>query len=438
MTDSPWLLVPYVALTLGLATISSVTLTWMLWAWRDERSVDETGFPAPRVVDLDDTRRLSFSLIVPARHEEAVLEKTLTRLAASDHQLMEIVVVVGHDDEPTAAVARSVAAKLPGRVKVVVDSHRRKNKPLALNTALEACGGDLIGVFDAEDLAHPELLPASRACSCRRDADVVQSGVQLMNYWASWYAVRNVLEYYFWFRSRLHFQATKRFVPLGGNTVFVYRDQLLALGGWDANCLAEDCDIGVRLSVAGARTKVAYDKSLVTQEECPGTLRSFLRQRTRWNQGYLQVLRKGDWKRLPARSSRALAIGTLAMPFVQAFSGVLIPLSLAGIIFLRLPDGIALFSFLPLLPTLATIAVEVVALSEFGHLYERTPRVRDYVRLILGAPVFQLVLAYAAACAVVREMVGRRNWEKTRHHGRHLDDVAVEPSRSFDASGAVI
>jgi glycosyltransferase XagB len=93
-------------------------------------------------------------------------------------------------------------------------------------------------VFDAEDEVHPELLRHVDARFAIPAADVVQGGVQLMNYRSSWYALRNVLEYYFWFLSRLHFHAQQRFIPLGGNTVFIRTDRLRQVGGWDPECLA--------------------------------------------------------------------------------------------------------------------------------------------------------------------------------------------------------
>ena len=49
--------------------------------------------------------RLALSLVVPARHEQAVLAHTLDGLAALDHADFEIIVIVGHDDPETAAVA---------------------------------------------------------------------------------------------------------------------------------------------------------------------------------------------------------------------------------------------------------------------------------------------------------------------------------------------
>jgi glycosyltransferase XagB len=74
--------------------------------------------------------------------------------------------------------------------------------------------------------------------------------------------IRNCLEYYFWFRSRLHFHAQARFIPLGGNTVFIRTEVLRDADGRDAACLAEDCELGVRLSVAGALVAVAYDPAV--------------------------------------------------------------------------------------------------------------------------------------------------------------------------------
>lgn len=405
-----------------LGVVATTTLVWMLWAWRTPEGIEAIRFPA---TGTDPSR--SFSLIVPARHEEGVLEFTLDRLAALRHDAFEILAVVGHDDPGTKAVADRVAAREP-HVRVLVDFHEEKNKPKALNTALPECRGEVVGVFDAEDDVHPDLLHHVDDCLDATDADVVQGGVQLMNYHSSWYSLRNVLEYYFWFKSRLHFQAHAGFIPLGGNTIFVRRELLERVGGWDPACLAEDCDLGARLSAEGARTVVAYDPVLTTREETPDTIRGLARQRTRWNQGFLQVLRKPHWRRLPLRQ-RALAFYTLSSPFFQAFAGVLIPISIATVLTLSVPVPLALLSFLPLVPLLMILMVEAAGLREFCREYGKPTRLRDYAKLVLGAAPYQVVLAYAAVNAVARELVGRRNWHKTSHSGAHLEGVvATVPS----------
>jgi glycosyltransferase XagB len=408
---------------LALTAVAVTSLWWMLHAWRTPASLLATGFPTSQT-----DPQHAFSLIVPARHEQAVLGATLERLAGSHHPSFEVLAVVGDDDPDTRAVAEQAAARHPDRIRVLVDASQPKNKPKALNTALAACTGTVTAVFDAEDEVHPELLRHVDARFCDTGADVVQGGVQLMNYHSSWYALRNVLEYYFWFRSRLHFHAQQRFIPLGGNTVFIRTDRLREVGGWDPECLAEDCEIGVRLSSRGAKVAVAYDPDLVTREETPGSVRELFKQRTRWNQGFLQVLRKGEWRRLPTGRQRLLARYTLAMPFLQAFAGVLIPVSLATIILLDLPVLAALITFVPLVATLATLAVEAAGLGEFCHSYGHRARPLDYLRLLLGTFPYHLLLGAAALRAVLRERRGERGWEKTAHVGAHRTAGAGQAS----------
>jgi len=406
--------------SLVLTAIAGTTLWWMLHAWRTPQTLAATGFSGAAA-----DPRLSFSLIVPARHEQAVLGATLSRLAATDHPAFEILVVVGDDDPETAAVAQRAARRHPDQIRVVLDTSRPKNKPRALNRALPACRGEVVGVFDAEDEVHPQLLRHVDARFAETDADVVQGGVQLMNYHSNWYSVRNVLEYYFWFRSRLHFHAAQRFIPLGGNTVFVRADLLRQAGGWDPDCLAEDCELGVRLSSAGARVAVAYDPELVTREETPASLGAFLKQRTRWNQGFLQVLRKGEWRHLPTTRQRLLARYTLAMPFLQAFIGLLIPLAFATTILAKVPVLAAMISFIPLVPVLAVLVMEGVALGEFCRNYGFRARLRDHLRLVLGTLPYHALLSVAATRAVFRELRGNRSWEKTAHVGAHRTEPAA-------------
>ncbi len=255
--------------------------------------------------------------------------------------------------------------------------------------------------------------------------------MQLMNVRSSWWALRNCLEYFFWFRSRLHFHADRDFIPLGGNTVFVRTELLRAVGGWDPECLAEDCELGVRLSSLGAWVSVAYEPALATREETPGSITSLVKQRTRWDQGFLQVLRKGEWRGLPTARQRALARYTLLTPVIQAVTGLLVPLSLAFILFAETPTVITLIGFLPLLLVVASVCVELVALHEFGREFDVRVGPRQYAGLVLGTMPYQWLLAFAAVRAVVRERRGETGWEKTAHVGAHRPAqpvTAIEPS----------
>lgn len=408
-----------VVLSLMMTAVAATTLWWMLHAWNTPDSLRRTGFRR-----RDHTPTKSFSLLVPARHEEAVLGQTLDSLAAMNHPAFEVLAIIGHDDPGTEAVAHAAAARHPGVVRVVIDSNVPKNKPKALNTALRECRGEVVGVFDAEDDVHPDLLQLVDMRFADTGADVVQGGVQLMNIHSSWWSMRNCLEYYFWFRSRLHFQAAQNFIPLGGNTVFMRTDLLRQYDGWDEQCLAEDCEIGVRLSTAGAKVAVAYDPEVVTREETPDTIKSLVKQRTRWDQGFLQVLGKGVWKQIPSRKARWLARYTLAMPFLQAFTGVMIPISVIVMLTVKVPVAITLLTFLPIVPTLITVAVEIVGLDDFARSFGLKARFRDYVKLVLGVFPYQVLLAFAALRSVWRQLRHENSWEKTAHSNLHRTPTA--------------
>ena len=414
------------AMAVIMGSVAALTANWMVYAWRSPDGLRATSFargPAAGVTPL------RFSLIVPARHEDAVLGHTLDTLAALRHDDVQILCVVGHDDPGTTAVAEAAQGRHPGRVQVIVDHSWPKNKPTALNTALPHCTGNVVGVFDAEDEVAPTLLTAIEAAFHHDHADVVQGGVQLMNIHSSWWSLRNCLEYYFWFRSRLHYHADREFIPLGGNTVFVRTSLLRAVGGWDPVCLAEDCELGVRLSALGAWVSVAYEPALATREQTPGTLTALIKQRTRWNQGFVQVLRKGMWRDLPTRRQRLLARYTLLTPFLQALTGLLVPVSLGLILFASTPTLVTLIAFLPLLMVIASIVIEIVALDDFARSFRLQVGLRDYVRLVLGALPYQWVLAAAAVRAVWRELHHERGWEKTEHTNAHRSDAAADTTR---------
>jgi glycosyltransferase XagB len=415
-----WSLFATVAVTLVSAVllfVAVINVSWQMYAWRTPETLSRTGLART------DRPRLSFSVLVPARHEEQVLGATIAGLAAMDHPSFEIVVVVGHDDPATHAVAQRAARLASVPVKVVVDVNEVKNKPKALNTGLPYCGGDVVMVIDAEDDVQPGLLRLADSTFRRQAADIVQTGVQLIDFDKSWWTGRNVLEYFFWFRSRLHFHAAQRFITLGGTSIAIRRDLLEHLGGWDEDCLAEDCDLGVRASIRGARVAVVYEPRHTTLEETPPHMRSFFKQRVRWMQGFMQVLAKGDWRRLPTRGQRTQAAVVLGTPVSQSFAGVAAPLCVASALVLKAPVLIVLATFLPLVPTAMGLAFDVVGLADFGNTFGRRIGLRAYLLVVLSLPAYQLVLSSAAVWAAVRQLRGKTNWHKTQHVNAHRDVV---------------
>jgi cellulose synthase/poly-beta-1,6-N-acetylglucosamine synthase-like glycosyltransferase len=424
---------PYLLLGGGsalLAAQSAYSASLMLYAWEDEEkrgrnSVPETFEPPQR----------SFTLLLPARREEAVIQETIQRCVDLRYPraLVQILVVIEAGDTGTIAkVLEKIAALRAqgiGHVRLLTFSDPPINKPHGLNVGLREATGDVVTIFDAEDEPHPDILQLVNTVMAREGdaAPVVQCGVQLMNYADRWFSPLNVLEYFFWFKSRMHYHAAAGMVPLGGNTVFIRRDLLLAAGGWDQHCLTEDAEIGLRLSAERVPTRVLYDDQHITREETPPSLGQFVRQRTRWNQGFLQVLRKGTWRRLPTWRQRLLAFYTLAAPLVQALTALYVPISLAMLFFVKVPVLVAIISCLPCYALLLQFGVSLVGLYEFTAIHRLRPSILSPLWLALAYLPYQWILGFAAFRAVWRQLRGVNSWEKTTHIGAHRAPPAALP-----------
>ena len=405
-----------IIVSIFLSVLGAATIIWMMEAWRED---DEL---ASGIIELPEatSHRTTISLLVPARHETAVLEQTIEGVLASSYTNFEIVLIVGDDDPDTAAIAWKLANDVPGIITVAVDSNPNKSKPSALNVGLQVCSGDIVGVFDAEDDISPHLLGAVVERFDTTGAAIVQGGVQLMNTRSRWFSVRNCLEYYLWYRSRLHWHVRSGgFIPLGGNTVFIRRLVLERAGGWDESCLTEDCELGIRLGIDSAPVEIVYSPETATREETPLDFGSFIRQRTRWGQGFLQVFKKGTWLRLPSRTQRFVAIYTLLTPVWQALTVLAIPVAILGITSLKVGVNVAILTLLPALMLIWTTFLDAIALRQFGRDFGVKVGVRDIGMLAVSTLPYQLILSYSGMRAVWREIRKRTDWEKTDHAGAH-------------------
>jgi len=141
---------------------------------------------------------------------------------------IQILVICSADDDGTIGKAEEKIAQLRGQgihnVSMVVFHDGPVNKPHGLNAALQHADKDVVTIFDAEDDIHPEIFNVVNTVMQNERVKVVQGGVQLMNFDSNWYSALNVLEYFFWFKSWLHYHARRGATPLGGNTVFFARD----------------------------------------------------------------------------------------------------------------------------------------------------------------------------------------------------------------------
>ncbi len=405
---------------------AAYTVYLMIYTWDQPEANASAAAPSEFLPP-----QLSFTVLLPARHEEDVIQTTIERVVRTNYppKLVEVFVICEAGDTGTIEKAQEKVAQLERgglrNVRVITFDDKPINKPHGLNKGFAESHNEVVTIFDAEDEIHPEILNVVNTVMLQDGVRVVQAGVQLMNYDSSWYSVLNVLEYFFWFKSRLHYHAKLGMIPLGGNTVFFRREVVELLGGWDEHNLTEDADVGIRLSVLRERVRVVYDDRYVTKEETPPTLNHFVRQRTRWSQGFLQTLRKGDWLRLPTVHQRLMALYTLGFPSFQTLLALYIPVSLWMMLNLKLPVPLTMYLMVPLYFLAAHYFISVVGLYEFTHAHGLRPSPRMPLTMALGYLPYQWVLSFAAVRAFLRELRGINNWEKTKHIGAHRSEKAM-------------
>lgn len=262
------------------------------------------------------------SVLVPLFREAAVSRALLGRLRRLRYPraLSDIILVLeAHDEITRQALART---QLPPwmRVVEVPAFGGLTTKPRAMNYALNYCRGDIIGVWDAEDAPQADQLETvARAFAAAPPQTACFQGVlDYYNPGTNWISRCFALEYGSWFRIVLRGIARLGLVvPLGGTTMFIRRQVLEELGGWDAHNVTEDADLGVRLYRAGYRTEMLAS---TTYEEANCRPWPWIKQRSRWLKGFmvtylvhmrqpLRLLADLGWKRF--LGFQAFFIGTI-------------------------------------------------------------------------------------------------------------------------------
>lgn len=440
-----------VAVAVMGSLFSAMELRWRLYTRRSPEAKTEMQFPEPTTFERC---RLAFDLLVPAKNEARVIGATLQGMCASAYHGLTVFAALRAGDTATINAARQVLPDCGGRLQIVTRAYgEHEKKPAQLNAAFAKGTGDIVGIGDAEDEFHPKLISHVAAIFANdSEVGIVQAGVQLVNLdlrtpegaswfkrllvkFQGWWCLHNVLEYYFWFSSRMFYQIRQKVVPLGGNTVFIRRSVIEQLGGWN-NLLTEDCDLGIRATLAGIKMVAVYDPRLATREETPHSLIGFFKQRRRWDQGFLEVIHKGDWRKLPTLKQRWMARYILGMPFLQGFYGLLLPFSLLTGLWLNSAVILVMLMFVPLVLLFMTLVLQVIGLREFGREFGQKVQPHHYVSLFVGFYLFQVLLAVAAIDSIRRLLMGQDSWDLTEHHNQHRGTEVVSVIEYAEEGGA--
>jgi cellulose synthase/poly-beta-1,6-N-acetylglucosamine synthase-like glycosyltransferase len=270
-----------------------------------------TPLPTLRAPPLADGELPTYTIIAPLYREAEVIAELVQNLEALDYprDRLQALIVLEADDDVTQAAVRDLA--LPTFIQVlVVPRGTPKTKPRACNHALERARGELVVIYDAEDMPDPGQLREAAARFAAADPRLacLQAPLRIEDPGFSLFLPTQFrLEYAAHFEVLLPALANWGLAfPLGGTSNHFKVAPLREVGGWDPFNVTEDADIGFRLAAAGYRLGVI---ARPTWETAPTTWKQWLPQRARWIKGHMQTLAvalRGEVPRQPRTAASLL------------------------------------------------------------------------------------------------------------------------------------
>ena len=370
--------------------------------------------------ELTEEELPNYTVVVALYREASVVEDLVKAIDALDYPKgkLDIKLVVERRDVET--LGRIVELRLPSRYEVVVaPSGEPETKPRALNIALSSARGELIVVYDAEDVPAPGQLRLAASCfAVDKDLDCLQARLAIRNHSESWLSKLFAIEYAVLFDViNPGLCALNLPIPLGGSSNHFRVRSLVGVGAWDEWNVTEDADLGVRLARFGYRVKTLDSD---TWEEAPYEFGNWFRQRVRWQKGWMQTFIVHSrrpiffWRDLGPR--RTVAATTLIVGAV--FGCLFWPAFAVGTI-LRVvtvgQDAMSpwremsdVFTYILALSGVWTILLPAVIAAKFRRLNVPTS-------MFLLLPVYYLLVSVATWVAILDLALRPHYWAKTAH-----------------------
>lgn len=197
-------------------------------------------------------RSPTVSVLLPARNAATTLGAALNSVRAQSFSDFEIVLVDDGSTDDTGALAQSFARAEP-RLRILTTTGL--GIVGALNAGLDACRGELVARFDADDLMHRDRL-ALQVEALQRDPSLAGVGCLVRSF--PRHCLRDGMRRYeAWLNSMCepHELTNERFVeaPLVHPSVTLRRAVLQRVEGWRDSAWPEDWDLWLRLFESGAR-----------------------------------------------------------------------------------------------------------------------------------------------------------------------------------------
>ena len=381
-----------------------------------------------------------YTVLVPAFNEPEVVADLIGAMSALEYPAdeLQVLLLLEADDEVTINAAKA-CTQSEMITTVLVPPANPRTKPKACNYGLYFATGEIITIYDAEDL--PEPLQLRRVVGAFRqlpdDIACVQAKLAYHNGHQNMLTAWFTADYALWFGYLLPgMMRSTSPIPLGGTSNHLRRDVLDKIGSWDPFNVTEDADLGLRIDASGYHTAVVDSTTL---EEANSDPINWVRQRSRWYKRYLQT-----WLvhiRQPVKLFRTLGLRSFVrFNLVLAGTPIIAVLNMlfwliTVLWFLGQPAAVgAVFPWYIYFPALICLILGNAATLYMNLITLREDDRSDLLFPALTVPLFWLMMSIAATKGVYQLIRNPSYWEKTFH--RLAQRPSAEPSVEHSAEPA--
>lgn len=225
----------------------------------------------------------SITIIIPAHNEEEYIAEAIESVIKAQFYGKKQIIIV---DDGSIDKTYKIASKYKG-AKVIRTKHSGKSN--SLNKALSYAKGDLIAVVDGDSCINKDALKIMTKEVERKNVVAVTGIVKVRNrnkFICMWVHIEQLYNSLM----RLLLSKIHANIVTPGPLSMYRRKNVMEVGGFSTKGFSEDIDITIKLIRKGY--KIGFAEKAVAETNMPYDVKGFLRQRTRFARGILNIFKR--------------------------------------------------------------------------------------------------------------------------------------------------
>jgi cellulose synthase/poly-beta-1,6-N-acetylglucosamine synthase-like glycosyltransferase len=231
-----------------------------------------------------DTKFSSITVIIPAHNEEEYIADSIKSVIDAKFDGTKEIFVV---DDGSKDNTYNIAKEYNSRIRILRTKHT--GKAASLNKALSLSKGDLIAVVDGDSSIKQDALMQLKTELERKNTVAATGIVKVKNrkkYICMWVHIEQLYNSLM----RLLFSKINANIVTPGPLSMYRKKELLQNNGFSTDGFSEDIDVTIRMIRKGHR--IGFSEKAIAETNMPFDIKGFLRQRTRYARGMLNIFKR--------------------------------------------------------------------------------------------------------------------------------------------------